>query len=435
MGLAIGVILMSDFTYVDKYIAEFSRRGVKFDAARLRSVLGIEKYNKLLDDFGGEANGVLELHPNLSRTISGRIQTSAPNVNGFSKEARDCMTSDKTLYSVDVISEELNIIMELLGRDYGSDVYGEIARHVQPVVRAVVLEDTTGSEFAPLRHDEVLYGKEVVGRFNLLFSRLFDASFLTLDGCSFDGRGSHENFSLYAGNKKYIIQSMQRIVAGSEEALFAKDKPALLLLKDCDTDEPCLIWRNVKWEADAPTAKDAATGIGVTYYHGTIQWLEDESLCLEDDAFASMRRDVKNTLIAYCYGARPEQALDNCGVLNPIILLKLYDSLGIRAGLKQVVTEHREGNVLNIDGRRIETHYEAGTPYTKYASVLVQNIGVAILNELLGIAYRNGLEVIYTEHDEVIVASDLSEHELQKMFVPSAASKYKWGVKVRPMTW
>ena len=58
MGLAIGVILMSDFTYVDRYIAEFSRRGVKFDAARLRSVLGIEKYNKLLDDFGGEANGV-----------------------------------------------------------------------------------------------------------------------------------------------------------------------------------------------------------------------------------------------------------------------------------------------------------------------------------------------------------------------------------------
>lgn len=427
---------MSDFVHVDKYISELSRRGVRFDASRLRRVLGADKYDKLSNDFGCETDGVLELHPTLSRTVSGRIQTSSPNVNSFTKAARECMVADKSLYSVDVISEELNIIMELLGHDYGSDVYGGIARRVQPVVRAVVLEDTTEkSEFAPLRHGEVLYGKEVAGRVNLLFSRLFDASFLTLDGCSFDGRGSHENFSLYADGRKYIIQSMQRLVAGSTEALFAKDKPALLLLKDCATDEPCLIQRNVTWEQDAPTVNDAATGINVTYYHGTIQWREDESLCLEDEAFMAMRRDVKNTLIAYCYGARPEQATESCGVLNPIILLKLYDSLGLRDGLKKVVAEHREGNVLKIDGRKIETHYEAGTPYTKYASVLVQNIGVAILDELLGIAYKNGIEVVYTEHDEVIIASDLSEGELQKMFVPSSDTKYKWGARVKPMSW
>ena len=424
---------MSDFPYVEKYISEFSRRGVKFDATKLRNALGDEKYTKLADEFGVEHDNILELHPTLSRTVSGRIQTSAPNVNGFSKEARDCITSTRNIYSVDVVSEELNIIMHLLQRDYGSDVYGEIARHIQPVIRAVVLEDENNAPQAPLRHNEIFYGKEVVGRFSLLFSRLFDASFLTLDGCSFDGRGSHENFSLDADGKRYTIRSMQRLVAGSVDALMNKKEAALLLLVDQETNEPCLIFRDVEWEEDAPPVRDAATGISVTYYHGTIKWREDERLCLEQAVFASMRKDVKNTLIAYCYGARPEQALENCEVLNPIVLLKLYDSLGIRSGLKQVVTDHRDGNILKIDGREVHTNYEAGTPYTKYASVLIQNIGVAILNELLGIAFRNGIDVLYTEHDEVIVASDLSVDELQEIFVPSYATKYRWSVKIRPV--
>lgn len=422
---------MSDFPYVDKYIMEFERRGVKFDADALRKVIGIEKYNKLVDEYGVEQDGVLELHPVLTRTISGRIQSSAPNVNGFSKDARNCVTASKPIYSVDVVSEELNIIMTLLKRECGGDVYGDIARHIQPMIRAVVLEDENDSPQAPLRHNEVFYGKEVVGRLPLLFSRLFDASFLTLDGCSYDGRGSHENFALYSGDKKYTIRSMQRLVAGSKEALFGKKEAALLLLADQDTNELCLIFRDVEWEEDAPPVRDAATGISVSYYHGKIKWRDDEKLGLEQAAFKAMRKDVKNTLIAYCYGARPEQALVNCEVLNSTVLLKLYDSLGIRSGLKDVVAEHREGNVLRIDGRTINTEYEAGTPYTKYASVLVQNIGVAILNELLGIAFRNNIEVLYTEHDEVIIASDYSADELQELFVPSYSSKYKWSVKVK----
>lgn len=422
---------MSDFKNIDRYIAELSRRGVCFDIPRLCTVLGEDKYTKLWTEHGVEHDGHLELHPVITRTVSGRIQTSSPNINGFSKEARNCVYSDKPIYSVDVVSEELNIIMESIGKDFGGDVYGEIARHIRPVVRAVVLEDTTGGGYAPLKVDEVLYGKEAAGRLDILFSRLFDASFLTLDGSSFDGRGSHENFSIVSGGKKYTIKSMQRLVAGSEKALFEKKEGALMLLTDCETGEPCLMAREVEWELDNEKKIDAPTGVSVGYYHGTIKLLEGEELFVEDEVFASMREDVKRTLIAYCYGASREQAWESCEILNPLVLLKLYDSLGIRAGLKDFVAKHRDGNLLKIDGRVVDTHYEAGTPYTKYASVLIQNIGVAILDELLGIAYSSGVDVLYTEHDELLIGSELTKEELEERFVSNEKSKHKWCVTVR----
>lgn len=424
---------MSEFKNIDRYIAEFSRRGAKYDKYRLMQALGSERYSKLVASHGVENAKTVEFYPQLTRTVSGRIQTSSPNISNFPKDARNCILADKPLYSIDVVSEELNIIMSALGKDFGDDVYGSIARHIRPTVRAMVVEDKTDSPYAPLRSDEAFYGKELVSHNPVLFSRLFDASFLALDGCSFDDRGSHESFSVLVGDKKYTLKSMQRIVAGSEKALLDKEGGALMLVADTETGELSLMIRDVVWEKDAQPTRDAATGIETTYYHGEIQWHEDESVVVEDDAFAMIREDIKTTLIAYCYGAHANLAAEKCQVVNHITLLKLYDSLGIREGLKDFVSKHREGNILRIDGRLIRTNYEPGVHYTSYASVLVQNIGVAILDELLGIAYANGIDVVCTEHDEIIVATELPPERLKELFRAVGVEWYKWSVKVKPI--
>jgi len=408
-------------------------RGVRYRADALRKHVDAELYEKLSNDYGFVNDGVLELHPRVNDTMTGRLQMSHPNIYSFSKEARDCIYGDKNLYSIDVVSEDLNVVLSLLGMAITGDVYGDIARRVRPIARAVVLENTGESVFAPLRKDEILVGKMAAERPMLLMSRLFDASFLTLDGSSVDGRGSHEDFHITVNGRRYVLQGMQRLVAGSKEILQSDAGKALMLLRDLDTGETVMCQRKVYWEPDGDAKLDVPTGIEVSYYHGEIAWEEDEHVLIDDAVFEQMRAEVKKTLLPYCYGARKQAALEVCKIINPHALWKLYEDLGLRAGLKKLVDEHRTGNVLELDGRRIETEYERGTDYTKYASILIQNIGVAILDELLGIAYANGLDVLCTVHDEVVVSTDLSVDELQEMFKPTGKLKYPWMVKINQL--
>ena len=431
------------FKNIEKYIETAGRHGVCYDKESFLKATKDTPYAEWVDEFGVELDaeddgpGLIEFHPTFSRSVSGRVVTSNPNLCGMNKAARRCVVSpnrSKKIYSVDVVAEDLNVIMHMLGKEIEGDIYGHIVARIRPTIRAVVLEDENDSPLAPLRRNEVYIGKALTAHPGILFSRLVDSSFLTLDGCSHDDRGSHENFTMSIRGQDYVLRGMQRLVAGSEEALLAYKGAAILLLRSTTDGELIAIARDVKWEKDSEPVRDAATGITVTYYRGEIILEEGEDILVTPESYKAMRKDVKSTIIAYCYGSHRDKIASKCSVLNPATLLSLYDKLGIRAGLKDFVAKHREGNVLKIDGRTIETNKEAGTPYTVYAAILVQNIGVAILDELLGIAYKSGIDVLFTEHDELFIACDYSQEELETLFVMGDDSKYPWKVKIKPLT-
>lgn len=399
------------------FIDILNEQGITFDKKKLENIkpnlteMERHKVENLsnLETLVEENENYLTVKPCIGRTISGRIQFSKPNINGFSKKVRDCITIKHNTQTttqadtqakqtekvcLDIVSEEPNIITHILGRkDLVGDIYGHIAREFSPLVLAMVVD--TWCPTTKL----CKYGKQVGSDIRLLLDANCKSNFIKIDKLS-----SNLKYQLKRNGKLYNIISWQRVIANSENALNEFEKPMCMLVEESETKEQTvLFYRATFLKLDDKSNKHTHI------YRGTVDWGEDE-LIMDEDLVECIREDIKKSLIAYCYGGRKDTIQKTLDYIDIDMCLTLYEELKIKKNFRAFVNrsflKEEDGNRhYRIGGEEIIIPYKKGDTYNKVAPVLMQHLGVQILDEFLGLireAYIEGwFNIISTAHDEI----------------------------------